>query len=578
MKLSKKLLVAFGTIIILMIVIIVFSSTAFETLGGIIDDFYNESFMDVQAADTVDVIVQESAKNLLHSIVEEDPDITAERLDLAIAGFTELDENINYLLETYDGDMADVETIASEVEAAKAEIDIFIEKAKANDVEGAFEIYKTKLLPSLGKIVTATENIQAFSDERAASDYSKAMTRARMTSLIILLIGIAALIVGSTFTIVITKMIVKGVSEVKNASDKMAHGDFTAEITYESKDEIGVLAESMRTLSDRTSRVINDIDQMLGTVSEGNLNAESINENMYVGTFGNILDSIKNLISRLDTTMSKINNASEQVAAGSDQVSGGAQALSQGATEQASSVQELAATINVISDMINNNANNAAEASEKTNEAGSQMQEAAAKMSELVEAMNEISESSDQTKKIIKTIEDIAFQTNILALNAAVEAARAGAAGKGFAVVADEVRNLAGKSAEAAKNTTALIEGTVAAIEKGNTLVEEAAGKITAVSEAAGKVAVINAKISEASKEAADSIMQVTVGVDQISEVVQTNSATAEESAAASEELSGQASMLKELVSEFTLRGTAIDEEPEADFGESIDAVLFDEV
>lgn len=192
------------------------------------------------------------------------------------------------------------------------------------------------------------------------------------------------------------------------------------------------------------------------------------------------------------------------------------------------------------------------------------------KMDGLVEAMGNISSSSDETKKIIKTIEDIAFQTNILALNAAVEAARAGAAGKGFAVVADEVRNLASKSAEAAKNTTRLIESTVEAIEHGNSLVSDVADSMNSVAEAAGRVAQLNVEITEASKKSADSITQVTVGIEQISGVVQNNSATAEESAAASEELSGQAQMLKSLVAEFTLNEDvpAVQEDTGFDFGE----------
>ena len=366
-------------------------------------------------------------------------------------------------------------------------------------------------------------------------------------------ISILVLILGAIVATIVIRMIRKGVQEAMAAAERMAVGDFSVDITYTSKDEIGRLSEAMRNLAGRTNGVIEDIDYMLAETADGNLCVESNNEAMYVGSFGNILTSMKDFLAKMNGTMFKINNAAEQVAAGSDQVSGGAQALSQGATEQASSIQELSATISVISDMIITNADNAKEASSQTNIAGKQMQDANVKMEALVEAMNEISTSSDETKKIIKTIEDIAFQTNILALNAAVEAARAGAAGKGFAVVADEVRNLAGKSAEAAMNTTALIENTVAAIENGNSLVDEVAEKMKAVAAAAGKVAEINEKISEASREAADSITQVTVGVEQISGVVQTNSATAEQSAAASEELSGQAQMMNELVSGFTL-------------------------
>lgn len=376
-----------------------------------------------------------------------------------------------------------------------------------------------------------------------------------ITSVTVFTIVISALVLisGAIVAARVIRMIRKGVQEAMYAAEKMADGDFMIDINYTSKDEIGRLAESMKKLANRTNMVIEDIDYMLEETADGNLCVESKNEEIYVGSFSNIIDSMKNYLNKMNGTMSKIHDAAEQVASGSEQVSNGAQSLSQGATEQASSIQELSATINVISDMITSNANDAAEASSQTNIAGSQMKEVNIKMEELVKAMNEISASSDETKKIIKTIEDIAFQTNILALNAAVEAARAGAAGKGFAVVADEVRNLAGKSADAANNTTALIESTITAIKNGNLLVEDVASKMNSVADAAGKVAIINEKISEASKEAADSITQVTVGIDQISGVVQTNSATAEESAAASEELSGQAQMMNKLVSGFNL-------------------------
>ena len=337
---------------------------------------------------------------------------------------------------------------------------------------------------------------------------------------------------------------------------KLAQGDLSSPVpVVKAKDETGILAEATQALVNDFNKIIGDMDRVLNSMANGNFDIKNDDaDEIYVGDFRRLRDSVGIITARLSDTLRQINVAADQVSSGADQVSAGAQALSQGATEQASSIEELAATIMSISEMINRNAKDAENASQMTAEAGGKMMEANQKMEGLVSAMTEISDSSAETKNIIKTIEDIAFQTNILALNAAIEAARAGEAGKGFAVVADEVRNLAAKSAEAAQNTTNLIEGTVQAINNGSALVGEVADVMNQVSEAAGKVAVLNDKISEASKEAADSITQVTVGVEQISNVVQTNSATAEQSAAASEELSGQAQMLDSLVSEFKLR------------------------
>ena len=379
-------------------------------------------------------------------------------------------------------------------------------------------------------------------------------TQCELTITVIVVVSILGVLAGVGMAVILTRNIRKGLTQLELAAAKMTEGNFDIDIVYPYTDEISKTGDSMKKLAANTKTVIDDISGVLEEVADGNLNVNVSNEAIYVGVFQRIIVSLKSFLSQLNGTLVQINTASGQVASGSEQVSGGAQALSQGATEQASSIQELSATINLISEMIVSNASDATEANTKTSIAGAQLGEANERMTELVGAMKEISDSSEEIHKIIKAIEDIAFQTNILALNAAVEAARAGDAGKGFAVVADEVRNLAGKSAEAASNTTILIENTVSSIEKGNSLVNEVAGKMASAGEAAGAVAELNARIAESSRGAADAITQVTTGIDQISSVVQNNSATSEQSAAASEELSGQASMLKELVSQFSLR------------------------
>ena len=331
-------------------------------------------------------------------------------------------------------------------------------------------------------------------------------------------------------------------------------GDLHSEVPpVRTKDEIGLLLAATAELQTNMQGIIGDIDHVMSEMANGNFVVDTENDDYYKGDFKEILTSMRDLRDNMDGTLRQIEIAAEQVDAGSDQVAAGAQELSQGATEQASSTEELAATVNEINIHVQQSGEYANEASAKTEEAGRLMQGCTDQMTEMLSAMDEISHSSEEIAKIIKTIEDIAFQTNILALNAAVEAARAGAAGKGFAVVADEVRNLAAKSAEASKNTAGLIEASVAAVGKGVKLANGTAEQLEAVAASAQVVMQMVAKIAESAKEQADSIEQVTTGLDQISAVVQTNSATAEQSAAASEELSSQAAVLKDLVDRFQL-------------------------
>ncbi len=371
---------------------------------------------------------------------------------------------------------------------------------------------------------------------------------------VIALVVIAALCV--LMAIYIIRSISKPVGELDNVAKKIAEGDLDQNITYKSKDEIGTLSVNFNKTVGRLRNYVSYIDEIssvLRQIAGGNLVFDlTLN---YEGEFAKVKQALEEISLSLNDTLGQINQAADQVSSGSDQVSSGAQALSQGATEQASSIEELAATINEISTQVKDTAANANAVRQQTDQTGEQVATSNEQMQEMIAAMTEISDKSGQISRIIKTIEDISFQTNILALNAAVEAARAGEAGKGFAVVADEVRNLASKSSEASKSTAALIEGTVQAVEKGTEIANATAESLFAVVESTKGVVSSVDKIASAADQQAESIAQVTQGIDQISSVVQTNSATAEESAAASEELSSQAQVMKGLVGRFTLRG-----------------------
>lgn len=374
------------------------------------------------------------------------------------------------------------------------------------------------------------------------------------TIFLLIIISASALLVLVLVTVLVLRKMLQPMKAVVQAAERISQGQLDVHVESDSQDEIGILSRTFQSMSETLQHIVGDMSYLLGEMAEGNFDVHSQAGESYVGDFKSFRQSVRQLCITLSSTLSRINQGADQVAAGSDQVSCGAQALSQGATEQASSVQELAATINEISVQIQETAQNAAEASRQAATVGDEANESNRRMQQMLEAMGEISSSSAEIGKIIKTIEDIAFQTNILALNAAVEAARAGAAGKGFAVVADEVRNLASKSAEASKNTSALIEGSLRAVENGTHIADETAHSLETVVQGVSQVTETVTKISIAAEEQSRSVSQVNTGVDQISSVVQTNSATSEESAAASEELSSQAQILKSLVSQFRLR------------------------
>lgn len=385
----------------------------------------------------------------------------------------------------------------------------------------------------------------------------KAETTAELSSFLALVTGIfiaATILLVFIFYMVTSRGIVSPIKKLTVITDELAAGNLNIDVDVHSEDEVGHLATSMKALTVRLSDYIDYIQEISAALDElgnGNLDIELSLD--YSGEFSVIKESLLKASSNFKETLTDIVQIANQVANGSDQVSSASQMLAQATTEQASSLEELSATIDQISDQVGQNASDSINAANYVKTVGSAANVSQDKMNQMMVAIDEINYKSSEIGKIIKTIDDIAFQTNILALNAAVEAARAGSAGKGFAVVADEVRNLANKSSEAAKNTTLLIEDSVKAVQNGTFIAKETGDVLIEVIEGVNKTVELIDGISDASNSQAKAIAQAIEGLEQISAVVHTNSATAEESSASSEELYAQSEVLIKLTSKFKI-------------------------
>lgn len=551
LKIGKKILISFSSAILASVILIIMAVLSINRVGNLVTDLYEGPFVSATEAMTYSRNIFEIEATLYNALAERDLGKYEARVN-EIAGT--LSGSIDTIEKSSHGQLKTLDELSSVSQQLASERLEVVKLMQKKDWDGA----KAKMIggyaEALGKASAASTKLY-----EEASSFAKQWTvdagNTQKTTIILQIVVFSVLLL---ITIIILFNLIRSMTnplkEIEAVAEQIAGGHLENEITYESKDEIGVLADRFRQTCKSLNAVITDLTYLMDEMADGNFDIRTRAEDAYVGDFRPILDSIRKMNRNLSDTLSQIDEAAEQVSSGSDQVSSGAQGLSQGATEQASSVEELAATINEISTIVKEAASHAKLASEQVAHTGEEVSASNQSMNEMMDAMAEISQKSNEIGKIIKTIEDIAFQTNILALNAAVEAARAGEAGKGFAVVADEVRNLASKSAEAANNTTLLIEGSITAVEDGTRIARNTAQTLAATVESAKLAVTTVEKISDAAEHQAQSIEEVTLGVDQISSVVQTNSATAEESAAASEELSGQAQILKDLVDRFTLR------------------------
>jgi len=444
-----------------------------------------------------------------------------------------------------------------------------------------------------------TENMQKATDikaEQLVEESDKCTKQAASVVTMMVVFVVVGVVIAVFFGVYINAMISKPLGITVNMINEMSKGHLDTRLRLDRNDEIGIMAKTMDNFADDLQ---NDVVGTMKKISEGDLEikvnmkdskdevtaaikntvealraliiddggrvlvtaaGKDLSQRLsreYKGDYAKMKDNINTVVNSLDVAMGQVTEAVDQVKSASGEISGGAQSLAEGANEQASSLEEVSSSLEEMSSMTKQNADNSNQAKILATEAKEAANEGDASMKKMAEAIKEIKQSSDNTAKIIKSIDDIAFQTNLLALNAAVEAARAGEAGKGFAVVAEEVRNLAMRSAEAAKNTANMIEESVKNADSGVKITEEVAKSLGQIVDRVGKVGDLIAEIAAASNEQALGIEQVNTAVAQMNQVTQQNAANSEESASAAEELSAQAAELANMVSEFKLSAGA---------------------
>lgn len=554
MKISTRLITAFTIVVALLIVTGVTSLIMISNVGNSLQQFHDNNYQTVTNVWSARYNLFAMRASILRSLIDEDQAVIDECLVNAQNYHTAAVESTAKLKDTYLGDLTQIDNAVNKLNALTSDLEKVRSFAKAGNTKAGYDLYNNDVIPAIESARAILIEVADGANTRAVARVESAAALTRTATIVVVAIIVVSTALGIFLALYISNTITKPVTEMQQASQEVAAGNLDASITYESQDALGQLADNLRGLTQTFRSIINDVDYQLSSMGNGNFAVQSQAPNVYVGQYSRLQQSITQLSAAMSDTLSQIDVSADQVNSGGEQVSSSAQALAQGATEQASSVEELAATIGEISSQVEATAGHARNARDENQQSADQIQVCSAHMADLMSAMRDIEEKSQEISKVIKTIEDIAFQTNILALNAAVEAARAGSAGKGFAVVADEVRNLATKSQEASASTATLIEDTVKAVKEGTRLSAETDEALREVVIRAEKVTGAVNLISEATASQTRDVQQVSTGIDQISSVVQTNSATAEESAAASEELSGQANLLKELIGRFTLR------------------------
>lgn len=549
MKMKRKLSIGYIIVILMMAAIAIFAGIGLLFL----DQRLNQYVDGPQAADTAvemcRIEVNIAARNLREMALNTDSSMNDRYEELIQTSIHELE---GYLSDLKASGTLDDQLYTRYETAVNDWIVIgnnILQELKDGDTKEATQMILNECAPALQTAIDIAKEISVVTDAKKAQALLLSERTVLFDIALILIVLVISIFLAVKIGSRIIKAIILPLEKLDDVTVQIAEGNLHVNIEHHAKDEMGDLAHNLRKSIRILSSYVEDISHAMKEFSNGNFDVQP--EVEWKGDFINILDSFMYFEKNMASTIKNIQSVADQVSAASEQVSASSMELAEGASEQSRITEELTATIGNVSAQIRDNADNAEDIRKDVESVGQELEASNEKMQEMAHSMEDISHSSQEISKIIAAINDIASQTNLLALNASIEAARAGEAGRGFAVVADQVSTLAAQSAEAAKESTSLIEDSVHAVEKGMVIADEMASQLENVVAGSRQIIFKVNGIAEASEAQAQEMLQLSEGVDRINGVVQTNSATSEECAAASEEMTAQAETLKDLIRHF---------------------------
>ena len=553
-SIHKKLNRTFGAILGLTLFLMIVVISVIFFISSRTNSLYDGPYKVSQTISDIRVNLQTMNMNMYRSIAEPDSENRILYLGQADEESTKLSNNIDILKKIYTGDESLLNEFLSSIkntEEKRSKLrDLLKSTVNPSVMKASQDTYSLQIANAQECILklseTSQQNAQYFVD---SSNLYKNISLIFIVFIMLILIGISVVL-----SKLLEDVLLEGINHIKDIAKNLSSGHLKTDSTYNSKDEMGEMSNDLTNSIDMLVSYINDITDTLEKLASGNLNIHLNTSIDYIGDFSPIQNSLENIIDSLNNIFINMHQSISSISNNSEQISLTTQILSEGSSDQAGTVEELFASFTEILSQVKKNTENAEKANNFSNNTIQIVKDGNNKMHELLDSMQKITISSKQIAEIISTIEDIASQTNLLALNAAIEAARAGDSGKGFAVVADEVRHLAEQSSDAVNNTSKIIENSLSLVLAGENLAKETASSLDIIVKNVDDTALLVKEITIASENQAEAITQMTAGVDQISEVVQTNSATAEELAASTEELVSQTQLIETQIAKYSLK------------------------